>query len=400
MALVFGNRPSNNPPVDAFDGIELEIARRIDALAPELEPLLRAIGANPELGFEEHFAASEIARLLEAHGHACTVGLAGMPTALRATAGDGGPHVAILAEYDALPGLGHACGHNVIATIAVGAFLALAASVREGTVELIGCPAEESAVDGAGGKVRLIADGVFDDVDYALMAHPYDRTMVATHGSLAARGVDLLFTGRPTHAVASDDRGVNALDAAVAAYVAIGRLTDQVPSDNRINGIIPEGGDSANVIPGHARLRYRLRAPTVAAVDELLDCVVDCARNVAIAAGCEFETREYVPLYAPIDHDDELVAVARDVMAAAGLEVEPDDVSCSISSTDFGNVTQLTRAVEIGVQLAARGVALHTPEFERAANGAGAIDTALTGAQVLAVTAWRGIFARAGALHG
>lgn len=397
---MFGNRPSNIPPVDAFDGIELEIARRVGALAPTLEPLLRAIGARPELGYEEFFASAEIARLLDAQGIACTLGLADMPTALRATVGEGRPRVAILAEYDALPGLGHACGHNVIATIAVGAFLALAASVREGTVELIGCPAEESAVDGAGGKVRLIADGVFDDVDYALMAHPYDRTMVPTHGSLAARGVDLFFTGRPTHAVASADRGVNALDAAVAAYVAIGRLTDRVPADNRINGIIPDGGDSANVIPGHARLRYRLRAPTVAAVDELLECVIDCARNIAVAAGCTFETNEYVPLYAPIDHDEELVAVAREVMTASGLEIEPDEASCSISSTDFGNVTQLTRAVEIGVQLAARGVALHTPEFERAANGERAIETALIGAQVVAVTAWRGIFARAGALHG
>lgn len=367
------------------------VERTLAALRPDLDGLLHSIGGRPELGFQEHHAAREIGRLLAAHGHRCETGVAGMETALRARAGQHGPRIAVLAEYDALPGLGHACGHNVIATIGVATYLALAEAAPGASVELLGCPAEESAVDGAGGKIRLLEHGFFDGVDAVLMVHPYDRNMVVTHGSLAARGIDLEFRGRATHAVANPESGLNALDAAVSAYVAITRLRDQLPRDNHMNAIIPEGGESASIVPDYARVRYRLRAPTVPAVDELLDCVVDCARAVAVAAGCEFDAREYVPLYAEIHQDPELVDVAREVMSELGLEPEPDAESISISSTDFGNVSQVTRALEVGVQLAPRGTGLHTPEFAEAANAPGAIDVALSGARVLARTALRSI---------
>lgn len=394
-----GVQPSSIGTVDR----RADVDQRLDGLRPELQALLRSIGAQPELGFQEHHAVGEIVRLLEAHGQSVEVGLAGMETAFRARTGPGGgngsgagagngPRVAVLAEYDALPGLGHACGHNVIATVAVGAYLTLAELLPRGSVELIGCPAEESAVDGAGGKVRLLADGVFHGVDAALMVHPYDRNMVVTHGSLAARGVDLEFRGRATHAVANPENGLNALDAAVSAYVAITRLRDQLPREHYMNAIIPEGGASANIVPDYTRVRYRLRAPTVPEVDVLLECVVDAARAVALAAGCEFEAREYAPLYAEIRQDPELVEIARRVMVEGGLTLERDVESISISSTDFGNVSQVIRALEVGVQLAPRGTGLHTPAFEQAANGPGAVDIALRGAQVLALTALEGLF--------
>ncbi len=373
--------------------LRAHVDRELDVLRDELDGVLRSIGANPELGYQEHHAVAELVRLLGAHGHEAEVGLAGMDTAFRArTVGmTSGPRVAILAEYDALPGLGHACGHNVIATVAIGAYLTLARMLPHGTVELIGCPAEESAVDGAGGKVRLLEAGVFEGIDAALMLHPYDRDMVVLHGSLAARGIDFEFRGRATHAVASPGRGLNALDAAVSAYVAITRLRDQLPRGHYMNAIIPEGGESANVVPDYARLRYRLRAPTVPEVDALKECIVDAARAVALASGCGFDAREYAPLYAEIRQDPALVEVAKEVMGECGYALEPDVEAISISSTDFGNVSQATRALEVGVQLAPRGTGLHSPEFAAAAMAPGAIDVAIGGARVLTITALRGV---------
>ncbi len=383
--------PSGVGVADGRTGID----RELDGLRPQLDGVLRSIGERPELGYQEHHAVAELVGLLAAYGHKAEVGLAGMDTAFRARvdSGTAGPCVAFLAEYDALPGFGHACGHNVIATVAVGAFLALARVLPRGAVELIGCPAEESAVDGAGGKVRLLAAGVFDGVDAALMAHPYDRDMVVTRGNLAARGVDLQFRGRPAHAVADPGAGINALEAAVDAFVAIQRLGDQLPPDHYMNAIIPEGGESANMIPSWARIRYRLRAPTVPEVDALRDRVVTAARDVATTAGCEFTVREFAPLYAEMRPDRELVAVAREVMDACGYTVEPDGGSISVGSTDFGNVSQTTRALEIGVQLAPRGTGLHTPDFAAAAIGPGATDVAVGGARILALTALRGVLA-------
>lgn len=366
--------------------LERTVRDAVDELRPAIRGLVEAIGLQPELGYQERNAVVRIQALLEAHGHQVETGLADMPTAMRSRTGSGHPHVALLAEYDALPQLGHGCGHNVIAGAAVGAYVALAGCLPDGTIELLGCPAEESAVDGAGGKVRLIAAGAFEGVDAALMVHPYDSYRI-NEGSLAARGIDLRFKGRSAHASSDADHAINALDAAVQTYNAISMLRQQLSPDVRVHGVFTHAGDTPNVVPDLASLRFRVRARSVDRLDEVLERVLACARGAAMSTGCQFAWSDYVPMYAGLTPNPELVGVARDVLESLGVEVAAD--RWSSASTDFGNVSQLLPAVEIGIQVAPPGTPLHSAEFAAAALHPRAGDSAVSGALALALTAVR-----------
>jgi amidohydrolase len=223
------------------------------------------IHAHPEIGHQEVDAAERLTRLLRAADVPVEMGTAGMATAFKAQlAGRSGgrPRVAILAEYDALPGLGHGCGHNLIGTSAVGAGLALREIMPEmdGSVWVLGTPAEESAAPNAGGKVHMVTAGVFDEVDAAIMFHPATETTLTTDRSLAARGFEFYFHGKAAHAAGAPEEGLNGLDAVVQMYNAVSMLRQQVRSDVRIHGIILSGGAAANIIPDYAAIRYRTRA--------------------------------------------------------------------------------------------------------------------------------------------
>src|SRR5216117_2379463 len=272
------------------------IGPAVDRLASDLETLSRQIHDHPELGYQEVKAATWLTEFLDKHGFKLERGVAGVETAFRATIETGeGPTIAILCEYDALPGIGDACGHNIIATSGAGAGAALAAvkgQLPKGRVQVIGTPAEE----GGGGKIKLIQAGVFKDVDAAMMIHGFDRTLLHQDLLGIARAT-LEFRGRASHASADPWEGVNALDACVQTYNAVAMLRQQVRPDCRIHGIITSGGAAANIIPEYASATFYVRAPRIDQMWELYRRVVACAEGAAKAAGCGLTVTQHPSVY-------------------------------------------------------------------------------------------------------
>ncbi len=247
------------------------ISTRVDALRPELERIGRDIHANPEIAYEERQAVAWLAELLKKHGFNVEVGVADTPTAFVATRRNGtGPTVAFLSEYDALRGLGHGCGHNLIATASVGAGIALAEALDRlrGRVLVIGTPAEE----GGGGKIRLINAGIFQEVDAAMMFHPDTRTQVL-HWALAVTHMHFEFIGRAAHASGDPEKGINALDAFVLAYNGISLLRQQMKEGARLHGFLKEGGTAPNIIPERTSGEFLVRARDQAYMEELVQKV-------------------------------------------------------------------------------------------------------------------------------
>src|SRR5262249_11269800 len=242
------------------DDLKGAVCAEVDRLADRLWATAEWIGRHPELGYQEHQAADRLAALLAEAGVPVQGGLAHLDTALRAELGHGGPKVAILAEYDALPGVGHACGHNLIGTSAVGATLALAA-VRDrlgGSVVCLGTPAGEAAGGNSRGKAHLLAAGVLAVLHAPIMLHPWTRHAVTYEGARAARGVDFAYHGKAAHAAVAPHEGVNALDAVIQTFNGVNALRQHVRADVRIHGVITDGGRAPNVIPAYASCRLRV----------------------------------------------------------------------------------------------------------------------------------------------
>src|SRR5258708_15084762 len=235
------------------------IRRPLDEIAPDLQGVAREIHHNPETSFEEHASSALLCDLLERHGFSVQRGASGMETAFVADAGSDGPGIAFVCEYDALRGLGHACGHNLIGTGSAGAGISLAMALREaglpGRVRVVGSPAEE----GGGGKIPLCQDGVFDSYDAALIFHPTDRTMAVMY-ALACTHWRFVFTGRASHAASDPHQGINALDAFVHAYNGISLWRQQLRDDARVHGFLKEGGTAPNIIPERTSGEFLTRA--------------------------------------------------------------------------------------------------------------------------------------------
>jgi amidohydrolase len=367
------------------------VRARVDELAAELIALADDIHAHPELGYQERRTVAKVQDLLALHGVQSRTGLAGLPTALRAElGGERRPKVAIIAEYDALPGLGHACGHNTICVAAVGAALALKDVLPEthGSAVLLGTPAEESAVDNAGGKIHVLRAGGLDDVDAAMMVHPLDRDGCELGSSLAARGIVFEFHGKPAHAAASPHLGVNALDALIHTFVGIGLLRQQVRADARIHGIVTHGGDAPNIIPKYAAGRFRVRASDLTYMNELTERVVAVARGAAEATGCRFEHHDFAPTYEDVVPN----AVLADRLAASFEEIGRPMATTrptreGMGSTDFGNVSRRVPAFCPYVKISDEGIQPHTVEFERAAASESAHRMILDSAKAMAMAA-------------
>src|SRR5438132_5754923 len=284
------------------------------------------------------------------------MGTAGMATALKADLGGkkaARPRVAILAEYDALPGLGHGCGHNLIGTSAVGAGLALEQVLGDldGSVWVLGTPAEESAAPNSGGKVHMVNAGVFQDVDAAIMFHPGTETAVTMDRSLAARGFEFYFRGRAAHAAGAPEEGINALDAVVLMYNAISVLRQQVRSDVRIHGIILSGGAAANIIPDYAAIRYRTRADDSDYLAEIVERVVACAEGAAKATGCRLEWKEYMPGYENTMPNKVLLELITNNLRSLGVQVNNERRRSGRGSTDFGNVSRRVPGIEARIAI-------------------------------------------------
>ncbi len=352
----------------------------------DLVDLSHRIHAHPETAFTEHRSAAAVAELLDAGGFDVTEGVCGLPTALSARAGDGPLVVAICAEYDALPDVGHACGHNIIAATAVGAGLALAPLAdRLGlTVLVLGTPAEE----GGGGKVTMLERGAFDGVHAAMMVHPWPTERLAAT-CLAVSHFDVHFGGKEAHASAAPWEGVNALDAMTVAQVAIGLLRQQLRPGDQVHGVVREGGKAANVIPARVSGRFMARARSLDDLAVLDPRVRACFEAGAIATGASLEFEELSPVYSHMESDPGLLAAYRANAEALGRRFSLDDegVPPPTLSTDMANVSLAVPTIHPMLAIDGRGSVNHQPEFAAACITASADSAVRDGAVAMGWTA-------------
>ncbi|KAA5833665.1 M20 family metallopeptidase [Saccharopolyspora hirsuta] len=352
----------------------------------ELVELSRSIHAEAELAFEEHRSAAQVADLLARHGFAVRKSVAGLDTALVAEFGSGDLVVAVCAEYDALPEVGHACGHNVIAAAAVGAALALAEVADELgiAVRLIGTPAEETG----GGKVLMLERGVFDDVAMAMMVHPGPEE-VCRPTSLAITDLEVRYTGRAAHAASAPQLGLNAADALTVAQVAIGLLRQHLEPQQMVHGIVTAGGAAPNIVPARTAAVYNLRAAEARSLQRLENRIRACFEAGATATGCTHEVVQVSPAYAELDPDGWLSEAYRRAITELGRE--PLDRGAEqgrvIGSTDMGNVTQILPAIHPMIAIDCGDAVNHQAEFAAACATPTADRAVLDGAVAMAWTA-------------
>ena len=361
------------------------VNRTIDDNKDELFALSDAIWKEPELCFEECKAHQLLTDYLEKKGFVVERSYTGVKTAFRATFGSGRPNVCVICEYDALPDIGHACGHNLIAEAGVAAGLGLKAALEacqgglKGRVTVLGTPAEE----GGGGKVLLIENGAFDDVDVAMMVHPSPLNAVF-HPFLAMRSYQVTYTGRAAHAAAFPWEGVNALDAAVTAYNSISVLRQQMTPGCRVHGVIKEGGVKPNIIPEKAVMEYYVRAPTRSERDHLVKKVVACFEAAATATGCEASIEETEKPYDDVVTNLALGECYEKNMAELLGDIEWEKDHSKTGSTDMGNVSYTVPSIHIMYSIGT--AANHTREFTVASNTHVAHSTTLQFAKGLALT--------------
>lgn len=358
----------------------------IERLAGELAELSRWLYDHPELGNEEHRAVERLTAILEREGFHVERGTAGLPTAFRAVfTGGRGPAVAFLAEYDALPGLGHACGHNLIAASCLGAALALRSlgPSLPGTVVVMGCPAEETT----GGKVTLVEAGAFEGIDAAMSVHPGGRDSIGG-SSLASHPLEIEFFGKASHAAAAPEQGVNALHALVLALNAIWSLRGQLREDVRLPGIILDGGKAPNVVPDYARARLSLRAADAEYLERVVvPRVRACAEGAALATGASVRCHHYEPLFRELRQNGALGQAFKRHLEALGRRVEELPPWHRAGSTDVGNVSHVVPTIHPTVAIVAPGVSAHTREFAEATVSEAGLAGMLDAARAMALTA-------------
>jgi len=371
----------------AQDPLKRAVCDAVDALRAELVSLSRAIHARPELAFEEHEAAGRLVAVLRGAGLAVAQGAHGLPTAFEAAFGPvQGPCVALLAEYDALPGIGHACGHNLIATASVGAALALArlGSRLPGRVRVLGTPAEEHGC----GKERMARRGAFEGVDAALMMHPAGTNLV-TMPCIAMAELEVVFHGQAAHAAAMPERGVNALDAMMLAYQAIAALRQHIRTTERVHGIVTDGGQAPNVVPERSAGRFYVRAANWEELAPLKARVEACFRAGALASGASLELAWGEADYREIRFNEPLASAFRANAETLGREFFPlERLPAGIQgSTDLGNVSHRVPAIHPMLAASPPNVTIHHPEFAKWAGSELGDAAALDGAKALAMTA-------------
>ncbi len=377
---------SHSVPSDRGAGpgtVGARLAEVVEAHRTELVALSHDLHAHPELAFAEHRSSAAVADRLGDNGFRIQRNLVGLDTAFRASAGSGDLHVGVFAEYDALPDLGHACGHNMIAATAVGAGLALAAVADDLglTVEVYGTPAEETG----GGKVLMLERGAFDELHCAGMVHPGPLDVVGAR-SLALADLAVTYTGVESHASAAPHLGRNAGDAVTVAQVALGLLRQHLEPGQQMHGIVSHGGAAPNIVPGAAELLYYLRAESGESLDRLIDRAESCFAAGALATGCTSAVREMSPAYTELTPDPWLVAAYRRCVEDFGrTPIAPDlEARHPLGSTDMGNVSREIPSIHPIIGIDAGGAATHQREFAAAAAGPSADRAVVDGAVALA----------------
>ncbi|MEU6964958.1 amidohydrolase [Streptomyces chrestomyceticus] len=387
--------PAPTPGPAALTAVKDAVRQHINGKEPVLTDLSRRIHGRPETAFTETKAASWCAGLLREHGFEVTAPAHGLDTAFTATTGTGPVTVAIACEYDALPDLGHACGHNLIAAAGVGAALGLAPYATELglTVRVVGTPAEERGA----GKALLLEAGAFDGVDAAMMVHPCPFEM-SDFRSFALGTLSVTYTGRTAHPSLNPHEGRNAADALTVAQVALGLLRQQLPPQWRVHGVTTSAGSAPNAIPDRATAEYEIRAEAAEDLRELRERVEACFRAGALATGCEVTLERPEPDYLDFRGDPGLIALWSANARALGRPepVERGPFAC----TDMGNVSHVVPAIHPVLDISGGACGPHEPEFAEAAVSPRAMQALLDGAVGLAWTAADFAYARNGGVAG
>ncbi|MEM2921753.1 MAG: M20 family metallopeptidase [Candidatus Bathyarchaeia archaeon] len=370
-----------------MSNVKERVIAEIEALKPHLIAISDTIHANPEIGYQEFKTSELLCNELERAGFEVTRGICGMPTAFKAVYRGRAdrPAVALLAEMDALPGLGHACGHNIIGAASLGAALALSRVMGEvnGTAMVFGTPAEESVVDNACGKPRMLDE--IKNADAAMLVHPGTKNTVKTL-NVCREALLFKFYGKSAHAGAAPHLGVNALDAAIATFNMVNALRQHVRMDVRIHGIITKGGDSPNVVPDYAEIRLYVRAKDPAYLEETVKRVNNCAQGAALGTGARVEISTYASRDLNMVSNPTLADLFKRNWETLGVNVE-EVRERSYGSSDMGNVSQVIPAIHPTVAIAPEGTPGHSAAFREAARSEKGHQGLILAAKGLAMTA-------------
>ncbi|MCR4287046.1 MAG: M20 family metallopeptidase [Deltaproteobacteria bacterium] len=369
------------------DALKKALIEAASSLEAKLSALCDSFYRNPETGLEERETSAALQSCLESSNFRVENNIAGLPTAFRASFGKGGPVIALLAEMDALPGIGHGCGHNIVGTASVGAALALKKAIGNlledsgGTLLVLGTPAEELGR----GKIDMLKAGVFDRVDVAMMVHPSSKRAVMKH-FLGLKRLVFTFTGRASHASAYPEEGINALDAVIQTFNSINALRQQLKRDCRVHGIITDGGSAPNIIPDRAEAMFYVRAPEIKELDLLKDKVIKCADGAAAATGASLTVSQSGETNAPMKLNHALAGIYRASLEELGLAEDSDPPDRNVGSSDIGNVSQAVAAIHPNVPVR-KGIHIHTREFADATISNDGHKALMEGVKCLGLTA-------------
>ena len=363
--------------------IKTEILKILDGLRDRLFSLSCAFYHNPETGLKEFKTSAACISILGEFGFKVDKGVAGMETAFRASFGSGRPAISLLVEMDALPEIGHGCGHNISGVASIGAAIAVSKIIPQigGSVVVLGTPAEEIGV----GKIAMIKAGLFHELDVAMMVHPSSKRMVS-RVFLGLIRLNLHFKGKPSHASAYPEEGVNALDAVIQTFNSINAMRQQLRNDVRIHGIITDGGVAPNIIPEKASASFYVRAKDLKELYAVKERVLNCAKGAALATGCKLTIEEDADMNAPLKLNKALADIYRRQMEFLGLKEDDFPVDKNAGSSDIGNVSQALPTIHPHILLK-RGINIHTREFADATITDDGKNAIMEGARCLALTA-------------
>lgn len=362
-----------------------EAVRRVEELGDQIFTLCKTIHENPELGFQEFKASRMLTGFLEEQGFTVTQGCGGLETAFRAErkGKEGGPVIGLLCEYDALSGVGHACGHNIIATSSVGAAAAVGAMMEayEGTIVVLGTPSEEGS---GGGKQILWDAGVMNDVDCAMMFHPGPQTVIRDK-TLAIQALRFTFHGQSAHAGAAQEKGRNALEAVIQTFNGINSLRGHLKKEVNIHGIITKGGVATNIIPDLGEAEFGVRASTIQELETVVERVCGCAHGAAAMTGCTVDITRLGIAYADLVPNETLLGLMEQNMEALQIPIDVRQAPAALASTDVGNLSHCIPAIQCMIGIGSPALP-HTPAFAQACAGEAGAEIAVRAAKVLACT--------------
>lgn len=363
------------------------IINYVDSIKPILADIALDIHSHPETTFQEHRSMEKLTSFLDQNSFSIEKGLAGLPTSFKAVSPNysGKPTVALLAEYDALPELGHACGHNLIGPASIGAAVAIhhLNFKMDGQLLVVGTPAEE----GGGGKITMIKHGIFDDVDAAMMIHPSNQTKCVSL-MLALQEIKFTFHGKSAHAAAFPYKGVNALDAVIQTFNNINALRQQLREDVRIHGIISEGGTIPNIIPDKASAIFYIRALDIPYFEETIIKIKKCAEAAALSTGCSLTEEAKDMAYSPCKPSYIFANLFKQNLTLLGIEEDPKKEDSGKGSSDIGNLSQRVPTIHVDIRICDSTKVSHSPDFAEAAKSDKGIEGMVNGAKALAMTVY------------